>query len=56
MKTRTTESIINAIFVATLLIAGSVLVSACNTVAGIGEDVEAAGDAVENKAEKEKSY
>ena len=30
--------------------------SGCNTVSGIGEDVEAAGDAIEKKAEEEKKY
>lgn len=28
----------------------------CNTTAGIGEDVEAAGSAIEKEAEKRKSY
>ena len=28
----------------------------CNTVSGIGEDVEAAGDAIEKSAEENKEY
>jgi entericidin B len=34
----------------------SMLVSACNTMAGIGEDVEAGGDKLERSAEKNKRY
>lgn len=34
------------------LIASSMLVAACNTVAGIGRDVSAAGDAVAETAEE----
>ena len=30
--------------------------SACNTVEGVGEDVEAAGDAMEDSAERNKNY
>lgn len=43
----------------TALLACALLVLAlggCNTVAGLGEDVEAAGGAVEQKAEEEKGY
>ena len=32
-------------------VAGALLVSACNTVAGVGRDMEAAGTAVKNTAE-----
>jgi predicted small secreted protein len=28
----------------------------CNTTAGMGKDIEAAGDAIEDKAEEEKGY
>lgn len=31
-------------------------VSACNTMQGAGEDMEAAGGAIENKAEEKKNY
>jgi entericidin B len=31
-------------------------VSACNTVAGVGKDVKAGGEAVEKAAEKTKKY
>ncbi len=30
--------------------------SACNTVAGVGDDVEAAGDAVSDSAKENKTY
>jgi len=30
--------------------------SACNTIQGVGADIEAAGDAVENSAKKTKNY
>lgn len=36
------------------LVAGTLLVSACNTVAGAGKDVSSAGQAVSNTAEKSK--
>ena len=32
------------------------LLSACNTISGIGKDVKAAGNAVSNTAEKDKTY
>jgi len=41
---------------AVMLLAGaSVLLSACNTTAGVGEDVSGAGHAVTNSAEKTKA-
>ena len=33
-----------------LVVAGALLVSACNTVQGAGEDLKSAGDAVSNTA------
>jgi predicted small secreted protein len=36
------------------LVAGTLLVSACNTVEGAGKDVSSAGKAVSNTAEKSK--
>ena len=30
--------------------------SGCNTLSGVGADIEAAGDAIEDKAEKNKTY
>ena len=33
-----------------------VALSGCNTVAGFGEDMEAAGEGLENSAEREKDY
>ncbi|MGE4324419.1 MAG: entericidin A/B family lipoprotein [Sphingobium sp.] len=35
---------------ATLLLTGSLMVAACNTVEGAGRDVQSAGEAVENAA------
>ncbi|WP_416189027.1 entericidin A/B family lipoprotein [Neisseria sp. CCUG17229] len=32
------------------------LLSACNTISGVGKDVKAAGNAVSNTAEEVKSY
>ncbi|KJJ15180.1 entericidin EcnA/B family protein [Neisseria sp. HMSC06F02] len=32
------------------------LLSACNTISGMGKDVKAAGNAVSNTAEKDKTY
>jgi predicted small secreted protein len=40
--------------VAFALVAGTLLVSACNTVSGAGKDVSSAGKAVSNTAEKSK--
>jgi predicted small secreted protein len=40
--------------VAFALVAGTLLVSACNTVSGAGKDVSSAGKAVTNTAEKSK--
>jgi len=37
-----------------VLIAMPLLLSACNTISGIGKDFSAAGDAVSNSAEKTK--
>lgn len=34
----------------------TVTLSGCNTTAGIGQDVQAAGDAIEDKAEENKKY
>ena len=39
-----------------LVLVSAFFLSACNTVAGMGADVEAAGEAIEDKAEKEKRY
>ena len=36
------------------LVAGSMMVAACNTVEGAGKDVSSAGDAVSNAADKSK--
>jgi predicted small secreted protein len=43
-----------AILAAALLIGASALLSACNTTAGVGEDVSATGHAVTNTADKAK--
>ena len=36
--------------------AGPLALSGCNTTAGIGKDLEAAGDTIEEKAEGNKGY
>lgn len=38
------------------LLALSVLLTACNTISGAGQDLEAAGEAIEKKAEEKKTY
>ena len=44
---------ITAVFLSLFFIFG---LAACNTIGGIGEDVEAAGGAVEESAEENKNY
>lgn len=39
----------------TLFIIG-LTVAACNTIKGAGQDIEAAGDAIENTADENKNY
>ncbi len=46
--------IITAVFTAGLLLGSAALLSACNTVAGAGQDVSSAGHAVTNGAETAK--
>jgi predicted small secreted protein len=46
--------ILTAVFSAALLIGSVTLLSACNTVAGAGQDVSSAGHAVTNGAETAK--
>lgn len=41
-------------FVGLALVAGALLVSACNTVEGVGKDVSSAGDTVAKTADKSK--
>ncbi len=41
---------------ATLFAAYVMVLSGCNTMEGIGEDVESAGDSVEDEAEENKDY
>lgn len=41
-------------FVGMIVVAGALLVSACNTVEGAGRDVSSAGDAVSNAADDSK--
>lgn len=36
------------------MVAASLLLAGCNTVAGLGRDVSSAGDAVSNAADKQK--
>ena len=46
--------IVTALFTAALLLGSATLLSACNTVAGAGQDVSSAGHAVTNGAESAK--
>lgn len=39
-----------------LMLCFTLALTACNTMEGIGKDVEAAGDALENSAKDNKSY
>jgi predicted small secreted protein len=36
--------------------ASTFTLSACNTMSGVGEDIEAAGDAIDDEADKNKTY
>lgn len=48
---------IRSLFLALLTVAAfAPALSACNTTAGAGEDMSAAGNAIENSAEKHKPY
>ena len=38
------------------ILAGAFFLAGCNTMAGIGEDTQAAGKKLENSAEKNKRY
>jgi predicted small secreted protein len=39
-----------------LLIAACVLLAGCNTMEGLGQDIEAAGQGIKNKAQQKKGY
>ena len=39
-----------------LILGAAFLLAGCNTIAGIGEDTQAAGKKLENSAEKNKRY
>jgi len=43
-------------FFAIMLIVTLALLSGCNTMSGIGQDIEQAGDAIEKAATKNKTY
>lgn len=43
-------------FFAALLLLGLLALGGCNTTQGVGEDVEALGDTIEDKATEEKGY
>lgn len=47
---------IRIIIIFAALFAGSAAVTACNTIGGMGEDVESAGEYVDKKAEQNKGY
>jgi predicted small secreted protein len=48
------DTLMRKLFLAVML-AAPILLSACNTIAGLGKDVEAVGDAVTNSAEDAKN-
>ncbi len=43
-------------FLIFLLLFSAAFISGCNTMSGIGKDVESVGDAIGDSAEKNKSY
>lgn len=43
---------LSTIFAATLLLGSTMLLAACNTTAGAGQDISAAGDAMTSSAKK----
>jgi predicted small secreted protein len=51
---RPTPTLLAAITV--FWLAATFALSGCNTVAGVGEDLETAGDSLEDTAEENKSY
>lgn len=56
MNSKTTQAVRGialAVFAAVLFSNG---LTGCSTVAGVGEDMEAAGDAIQDKANEEKNY
>ncbi len=42
-----------SVFLSALLLAATCLLGACNTVEGIGEDIEEGGDAIEDAADRD---
>jgi predicted small secreted protein len=42
--------------IALLILAGALTMTGCNTMSGMGEDIEAAGDKIDDSAEKNKKY
>ena len=42
--------------IALLIMAGVLTMTGCNTMRGAGQDMSAAGDKIENSAEKNKKY
>jgi entericidin B len=54
MSKRLSQRIASVAFAAALLIGALTPLAACNTTAGVGQDVSAAGHAVTNSAEKVK--
>jgi predicted small secreted protein len=43
-------------FFTALLLSSTLLLSACNTMEGMGKDVEKGGEALKNEAREEKTY
>ncbi len=51
-----THSTLRIIALIALLLSLGVALGGCNTIRGAGQDVEAAGDAIEEEAEEAKTY
>lgn len=50
------NSLVRKLLISAALALFSLGIAGCNTTAGFGEDVEAAGEAIEGKAEEKKGY
>lgn len=51
-----TQSTLRMLALLTLLLSLGAALAGCNTIRGAGQDVEAAGEAIEEEAEEAKSY
>ena len=56
MKTRNKSTRLIQLFASLLMLGGSTFIVGCETTAGAGRDLEAAGEAIENTAEEAQGY